>query len=44
MGHVRQNVEEGLEVSTGLQQTPDNMEEYAMENLMEQKFVKIVQV
>ena len=44
MGHVRQNVEKGLEVSIEQKKRSNNMEEYAMENLKEQTFVKTVQV
>ena len=44
MEHVRQNVEEVLEVSIGLKLPSSNMEEYAMDCQKEQTFVKIVQV
>ena len=44
MGYVRQNVEEELEISIELKKQLNNLEEYAMDNLTEQIFVKNVLV
>ena len=44
MGYVRQNVEEELEISIELKEQLNNLEEYAMDNLTEQIFVKNVLV
>ena len=44
MGYARQNVEEELEISIELKKQLNNLEEYAMDNLTEQIFVKNVLV